>query len=216
MARNFCDTEIRLTRMDHPFISIFMLLMLILSPINYLFMQFDADRSLSRVQRRRYLLLSGAAVVLLLTGAILLGQMMWSWFAISFVERQLSFGVLLFILATSMIFVNRPRPPHGTDRILHQHYQQFFLQFSIRIAPVVVVNVVLLSANQMGHSPAIFFACACVLHFFCLLVSFCDQHASGKNFSVAIFGVQKLIGLLLVMVAVEKMIGGARQYFTLA
>jgi len=199
--------------MDHHFISMFMLLVLILSPINYLFMQFDADRSVDRVQRRRFLLVSGTVVLLLLAGAIFLGQMMWTWFSIPLAERQLSFGILLFILASSMIFVRRPRRQNDTGGIA---YQEFFLQFSIRIAPVVAVNVVLLSASQTGHSPAIFFACVCVLHFFCLLVSFFDQHASGKNFPFAILGMQKLIGLLLAIIAVEKMISGARQYSTLS
>lgn len=196
--------------MDYSFISIFMLLLLILSPINYLFMQFDADRSVDRVQRRRFLLMSGSAVLLLLAGAIFFGQMMWSWFSFSFPERQLSFGILLFILAASMIFVNRPRLKNDISGIA---YQEFFLQFSIRIAPLVLVNVVLLSANQTGHSPTIFFACTCVLHFFCLLVSFCDRHTFGKNFPFAILGMQKLIGLLLAIVAVEKTIAGVRQYF---
>lgn len=199
--------------MDHSFISIFMLLVLILSPINYLFMQFDADRSVDRLQRRRFLLISGLAVLLLLAGAILLGQMMWTWFSISFAERQLSFGILLFILAASLIFVYRPRPLKGEERGAYQHY---FAQFPFRIAPVVILNVLLLSANQTGHGHAIFFACACVLHFFCLLVSFFDQHASSKNFPFAFLGMQKLIGLLLVIIAVEKMIAGARQYFTLS
>ncbi len=213
MARSFCDTEIRLTRMDHPFISIFMLLMLILSPINYLFMQFDASRSVDRVQRRRFLLVSGAVVLLLIAGAILLGQTMRTWFSISFVERQLSFGVLLFILATSMIFAKYPRPPNGSDRVV---YQAYFWQFSMLIAPVVVVNVMLLSANQTGQGSAIFFACACVFHFFFVVVSFCERHTFGKNSPFVIFGMQKLIGLLLTIVAVEKLIAGLRQYAMLS
>lgn len=199
--------------MEYPFISTLILLMLILSPVGYLFMLFDPNRSVDRVQRRRFLLMFGSAVLLLLTGAIFLGQMMWSWFSISFAERQLSFGIVLLILAASMIFAKYRRPPNGTDRVA---YQAYFWQFSILIAPVVVVNVVLLSANQTGHGSAIFFACACVLHFFCVVVSFCDRHVSGKNFHFAMLAMQKLIGLLLAIVAVEKMIGGVRQYATLS
>jgi small neutral amino acid transporter SnatA (MarC family) len=196
--------------MDHPFISTFLLLMLILSPINYFFMQFEADRSVDRVQRRRHLLKTGSTVILLLAVAILLGQMMWTWFPISYAVTRLGFGLMLFVLAATMIFANYPRPTNSQARFF---YQLYFLQFFIRIAPVMVVNVVLLSANQSGNSPALLFACVCVLHFFCLLVSFCDRSTFGKDFPFVILGIQKLIGLLLAIVAVEKMMGGARQYF---
>lgn len=199
--------------MDSQFVPIFMQLVLILSPINYLFMHFDETKSMDLIQQKHVLVKTGVTVLLALFAAIFLGQALLVWFPISVASRQLTFGLLLFMLALSMIDTERPLSSNGTTHCRSPHY---FPQFAGRVSPAVLANVLFLSSDQTGHLFVIFIACTCALLLFCLLLFLCDRYSPRKNFLLAMLGMQKLIGLLLAIVAVDKIFGGVHHYFILS
>ncbi|GGC94118.1 MarC family protein [Undibacterium terreum] len=198
--------------MNAHFFPVFVILLLVLNPLacTYALRQGTAGKSAGDAQ---WLILKtcGCSLCMLLAISIL-GQTVIRWFSLSTASVQVSSGLILFLLAVSMIFSGvRPVAQLSASTI---GPDAFGAMLAYLAGPTAMANVLLLSATQTGHWPAMALALACAVAASAALMQLCYRLQHHFGFSMAASGIQKLMGLLLTAVAVDRILLGSQQYFS--
>ncbi|MES2106133.1 MAG: MarC family protein [Pseudomonadota bacterium] len=196
------------------FFPAFYILLLALNPLAYLHaLRTSAEDTSSLGRKNNRLMIAKACSwsLCLLLAISLLGQALATQLSPSLASMQISSGLTLFLLAISMIFpVRRGSAGDPAER----GSQGFASMFACTAGPIVLANVLLLSAVQTGHWPEMATALACAVLVSAMLMQLCHRLQHHFGFAMAVSGLQKLTGLILVAVAVDKVLIGTHQYFS--
>lgn len=194
---------------DKHFLPAFVILLLVLNPLacGYALGTVRSGAGTVANMRHRLPIMKACSCSLFaLLAASLLGQTALHWFSLSAASVQISSGLILFLLAISMIF-SRPGAAAGNRRGLPS-------LGTYAAGCVAVASVLLLSAAQAGHWPEIATALACAVIVCAVLMRICYRLQHHFGFAMAVGGLQKLTGLILTAIAVDRILLGSQQYFS--
>ncbi|MFG1301707.1 MarC family protein [Xanthobacter sp. V3C-3] len=126
-------------------------LWVVLEPFSHLSMFLSATGHLDAGQRRRAAALSLAFAFLILLVFTLLGRMLLQAMGISILAFQISGGMILFLFAMTLIFVDRPhRPVHVNPERGVLTLAVYPLATPILAGPGAILAMVLFSDNNRG------------------------------------------------------------------
>ncbi len=190
--------------MPHRFVSALVLLVLILDPLGNIATFASALKSRPAGKRWPVILREHAVAYVVLLGFMLGGEGFLAAIGLSNASLQLAGGVILFLIALRMIF---PQPAGPEIEIP----EPFIVPLAVPMiaGPSAMATVMLLASQQparliewvgaltvaMAISTAILLSAARL------------QHLLGERFVTAM---ERLMGLILVAVAIEMMVRGAR------
>ena len=196
--------------MNGHFFPAFVILLMVLNPLD----------CLARVQRNfshtdgasNYMTIATSCAwpIGILLATVLLGQTLMSWFSLSLASVQVSSGIILFMLAVSMIFSTRA---NLANEAVMPGARNYISQMSCTAGPAVLANVLLLSASQIGHSLEMTMALASAILVGTLLIFICFRLQPQVGFAMALNGCQKLMGLILTAIAIDRILMGVHHYF---
>ncbi len=199
--------------MQNHFLPAFLILLLVLNPLACIYAlrpdQTVAGGPASNSGNRLLILQTCVWSLFLLLGISLLGQTVIHWFSLSIASVQVSSGLILFLLAISMVFSGSR--PSGKDTRSPAEAPSSLL--AAAAGPTAMANVLLLSATQQGHWLEMAGALSCAVLVCAALMQACRRLQHHFGFAMAVGGVQKLMGLLLTAIAVDRILTGSHQYF---
>jgi multiple antibiotic resistance protein len=193
------------------FFPAFVILLMVLNPLDCLA---RAQRNFSPADGpNNYLAIANSCAwpIGILLATVLLGQTMMNWFTLSLASVQVSSGIILFMLSVSMIFST---PARLASEVTTPGARNYISQLSCTAGPTVLANVLLLSASQIGHSLEMAMALASAILVGALLIFFCFRLRRQASFAMALNGCQKLMGLILTAIAIDRILMGVHHYFS--
>jgi multiple antibiotic resistance protein len=155
----------------------------------------------------------------ILTGAALIGQWLLTMLGISLPAFRIAGGLLLFSIASEMVFALRvQRQSKTAEQAIEEHVRNiaaFPLAFPLLAGPGAITATVLLAGQASGHPLTLvaligviaLVALACVVAF--LLAA----RISGTLGVTGNIVVERLLGILLAALAVQYVVDGVRAVF---
>lgn len=197
--------------MDSHFFPAFVILLLVLNPLECLYKLRSGVSQTSAGNNHKIIAKTCICFLCILLITIWLGQALLHSLSLSLASVQVSSGLLLLLLAVHMIFSKHaPSPADDTQPGMNV----FITKLAYTTGPIALANVLLLSASQTGHALAMATAVSCALLACVLLIYMCYRLQGHFGFVMAANGAQKLMGLLLTAIAVDRMLIGSSHYFS--
>ncbi|HTD06822.1 MarC family protein [Undibacterium sp.] len=200
--------------MDSQFFPAFVILLLVLNPLacGYALHAASADASDIVHQDSLLPILKVCVCSLCMLLAIsLLGRTMIHRLPLSTASLQVSSGLILFLLAVSMVF---PTPAPASDNRVKAGTETSASAVAYTAGPAAMASVLLVSAMQSGHWLQTAFALSCAVAVCAAVVRLCYRLQHHFGFAMAVGGIQRLMGLMLAAIAVDRILLGSHQYFS--
>ncbi|MFZ6751210.1 MarC family protein [Undibacterium sp. Ren11W] len=197
--------------MDSHFFPAFVILLFVFNPLECLYKLRSGISQTAAGSNHKIIAKTCIWFLCILLVTIWLGQTLMDRLSVSLASVQVSSGLLLFLLAVHMIFsAHAPSPGDDTQHGMNA----FIAKLAYTTGPIALANVLLLSASQTGHTLALATAVSCALFACVLLIRLCYRLQGNFGFVMAANGAQKLMGLLLTAIAVDKILIGCHHYFS--
>ena len=190
--------------MHSQFFPVFTTLLLVLNPFSPRPVLPQAGRVSERYGLRTMAVTCGTTLLMLCITSVL-GQALISGFALSPAGVQVSAGLILFLLAISMVF---SVPEAGSGESLESFTSDAYV-----IVPNALAGVFLLNVYQQAHWTELAMALVCAMLTYVFILQLCRRLQHRFGFFMALVSVQRLMGLMLTAVAVDRILQGAQHYF---
>ena len=197
--------------MNGDFFPAFVIMLMVLNPLDCLAKAQRGFSPATGAGNRMTIATSCAWSVGILLATVLLGQILMNCLSLSLASVQVSSGMILFILSVSMIFSSQAKltRDEAAPRV-----ENYISQLVFTAGPTVLANVLLLSASQSGHSLEMTMALASAILVGALLILICFRLQHHFGFVMALNGFQKLMGLILTAIAIDRILMGTHHYFS--
>lgn len=191
-------------------VSAALLLFLVMDPLGCIPLLFSALKKVDPARHSRIIIRELLIALVLLVFFLFLGQHFLKWFNISDPALTVSGGVILFLIALRMVFPS-------AEKSLHEDVEgePFIVPLAVPyiVGPSAFATVMLLMTKESQRWPewllAVFlawFACSIIL----LSASHLRPYLSPK----ILLAVERLMGMILIMLSVQMLMSGMQQYMT--
>ena len=196
--------------MDHTFLSVLVLLLLVLDPLGSLPVFISVMRNVAPERRTRVALRESALAFAALVFFMLTGQWFLTLMRLSERSLEVAGGVILLIIAMRMIFASGGEiyasDGQGREPLI------FPLAVPLLAGPSAMATVLLLASRQPERLLAWIGALTVAMLFSAAVLIGADRIRKWIGSSM-VSAIEKLMGLVLTAIAVEMILAGLKRYF---
>lgn len=200
----------------HEIIATILFLIAVIDPLGTVPVYLEATKHFDLKHKRKIAIRAAAVAFLILLFFIVIGQLILEGMQVSLDAFQISGGVILFLFALTMIF-GEGKPQNEKHRITdYKHVTIFPVAIPSIASPGAIMAVVLMTDNhiytiQQQAVTAILVLVVIILTALLLLVANMVQKKIGEY---GITVISKIMGLILAAYAVQSIISGLKDFFS--
>ena len=195
--------------MQYSFASVTILLILITDPLGNIPLFINALRPVAAARRKIVILREVAIAFLILLLFMVVGDRFLQLMSLTPVSLKIGGGIVLFLIDIRMIF---PHPDHDAVAA-GRHGEPFIVPLAIPslAGPSALATVMLLTSQAPGHMLE-WVAALTVTMGVCALVLTMAERIESLVGERTVMAFERLMGLVLVAISVEMMLGGIRTF----
>ena len=193
-------------------------LIAVIDPIGTVPVYLEATKHFDKKYRRKIALRAAAVAFLILLFFIVIGQLILEGMKVSLDAFQISGGVILFLFALTMIF-GAGKPENEKHRIKdYKHVTIFPVAIPSIASPGAIMAVVLMTDNykysiaEQTLTTLLVFVVVALTGLLLLIANSVQKWIGEYGITV----ISKIMGLILAAYAVQSIISGLRDFFTVA
>lgn len=191
-------------------------LIAVIDPLGSVPVYLEATKHFDRKHKRKIAIRASFVAFLVLLFFILVGQIILEGMDVSLDAFQISGGVILFLFALTMIF-GEGKPESEKHRIKdYKHVTIFPVAIPSIASPGAIMAVVLMTDNHLFgiQEQAITTGLVLLVVFLTMLLLLAANVVQNRVGEYGITVISKIMGLILASYAVQSVLSGLRDFFT--